>query len=559
PLPVTVDGEEYGVSTVFSWRQSEIHALSAEDTITVPGYMSRFLFRDWSQGGSRMQDYVVPAPLFREVVDSLIANYDYVLSLSVTSQYGHPQGSGWHKALTPVQFSVEDSVIEYSDETFRFLKPSNSAEKDSMLHVFDRWEGMGRLAYSGRDNPATVSLYTTTIENAHWLDKFPLVAVPSDTAMGKVTVMPDDRWHFRDSTAVLRAVPKTGCRFTGWEGAKTDTHLTVSVLMDTSKSLTACFEKIATGSVKVRVVAKPGFTPGLYNEKNWGIIVYDTNWKRGEGQGTTTGTGAESTTMVLSGIPVGDYYVFGSAVLSGALPRFDDPFASPWLNEYYGDAPDTSSATPVKIPIEDTARVTIELDWVTFIAMDTSPKHIPVSVDSIVYTVPTIFSWRQSEIHVLGVDTEYVTIPGDTCIFNSWKQGGSRVQNYTVPPPQFQQVADSLIARFDKSTGVDRKPGPGTQRDLPRAFCLYPNFPNPFNPETELRFDVPERERVRIVVLSMDGKQLAVLADAEYEPGQHRIRWNGSDSAGGKVGSGIYLCVMTAGKTAQVVKMLLLK
>ncbi|HEX9934582.1 MAG TPA: hypothetical protein VGB38_05235, partial [bacterium] len=259
---ITVNSAYFTAPHTFRWKQSDIYKIGVDEWIQPVGQTYRMRFREWRHGGDRMQDYIVPAPKFMQVADSLIARFDYYYQLDVTSIYGHPQGSGWHKAWTPVQFSVEDSVVEYSDDTFRFLKPFDPAAKDSLLHVFDHWEGTGYLAYSGTDNPAIVSLYTATVEKAHWRDKLPLVAISNDTAMGTVTVQPNDRWHFRDSTAVLRAVPKKGCRFIGWEGAKTDTHLTVSVLMDTSKSFIARFEKIETGFLEVQLIAKPGLIPG---------------------------------------------------------------------------------------------------------------------------------------------------------------------------------------------------------------------------------------------------------------------------------------------------------
>ena len=94
---------------------------------------------------------------------------------------------------------------------------------------------------------------------------------------------------------------------------------------------------------------------------------------------------------------------------------------------------------------------------------------------------------------------------------------------------------------------------------LPEKFDLYQNYPNPFNPETKINFNVPSRVRVEILVYNTLGQVVATLADRMYEAGRHRLVWDGTDSDGYRVSSGIYLYKMTAGDMTIARKMLLLK
>jgi len=99
---------------------------------------------------------------------------------------------------------------------------------------------------------------------------------------------------------------------------------------------------------------------------------------------------------------------------------------------------------------------------------------------------------------------------------------------------------------------------------IPGHFALSQNYPNPFNPETEISFALPERSTIRLTVLDMLGREIATLTDGERSAGYHRIRWNGSDANGNKVGSGIYFYRLTAtgesGKQfTKVMKLMLLK
>ncbi len=81
---------------------------------------------------------------------------------------------------------------------------------------------------------------------------------------------------------------------------------------------------------------------------------------------------------------------------------------------------------------------------------------------------------------------------------------------------------------------------------IPQQFALHQNFPNPFNPETTIQFDLPEVGQVEITVYDMNGRHVRQLLSAPMPARTHRLIWNGRDDNDRPVDSGIYLLVLRA-------------
>jgi len=95
--------------------------------------------------------------------------------------------------------------------------------------------------------------------------------------------------------------------------------------------------------------------------------------------------------------------------------------------------------------------------------------------------------------------------------------------------------------------------------DLPDHFELGQNFPNPFNPVTEISFALPEPGHVRLEIFNILGQSIRVLADAELPAGRHRISWDGRDHDGINASSGIYFYRIDYGNLTKTRKMVMLK
>lgn len=98
--------------------------------------------------------------------------------------------------------------------------------------------------------------------------------------------------------------------------------------------------------------------------------------------------------------------------------------------------------------------------------------------------------------------------------------------------------------------------------DLPKAFGLAQNYPNPFNPSTTITYNIPEgsdRVAVKLTVFNLRGQLVKSLVDDFKGPGQYSVNWDGSDSNGQRVASGVYFYRINAGDFRATRKMVILK
>jgi hypothetical protein len=95
---------------------------------------------------------------------------------------------------------------------------------------------------------------------------------------------------------------------------------------------------------------------------------------------------------------------------------------------------------------------------------------------------------------------------------------------------------------------------------IPQTYGLYPNVPNPFNPSTSIRFDVPAGGGVVILrIYDVSGKLIRTLVDGPQTAGQKNFTWNGRDNLGRNAVSGVYFCRMEAPAYRKTMKMILVK
>ena len=90
-------------------------------------------------------------------------------------------------------------------------------------------------------------------------------------------------------------------------------------------------------------------------------------------------------------------------------------------------------------------------------------------------------------------------------------------------------------------------------------FRLGQNYPNPFNPTTTITFELPNSSDVSLVIYNLTGRLIKILTSSRYPAGSHQIQWDGRDTQGNMVASGIYVYRMNAGTYSQSHKMMLLK
>ena len=96
-------------------------------------------------------------------------------------------------------------------------------------------------------------------------------------------------------------------------------------------------------------------------------------------------------------------------------------------------------------------------------------------------------------------------------------------------------------------------------KGIPTEFALHENYPNPFNPTTTLRFDLPDISDVTLTIYNMLGQRVKTFNMNDTPAGFHSIKWNATNDYGDPVGAGVYLYQLRANQYVKTRKMVLLK
>ncbi len=162
-------------------------------------------------------------------------------------------------------------------------------------------------------------------------------------------------------------------------------------------------------------------------------------------------------------------------------------------------------------------------DWYT-------PLMLEVCTDSLDWT----FYQAEIDLQLAGIDSLRIQIWVGGIVFVDMQIDGLEVVKYPL-------LATDSVA------------------PVPAAFYLAPAYPNPFNPSTTLRFDLPQASAVSLVVYDILGREVARLVDGHREPGHHKAQWVGRDKNGRSVPSGIYIARLVTPEYSKSIKMVLLK
>ena len=94
---------------------------------------------------------------------------------------------------------------------------------------------------------------------------------------------------------------------------------------------------------------------------------------------------------------------------------------------------------------------------------------------------------------------------------------------------------------------------------VPSEFVLHDNYPNPFNPTTQIRFDLPVMGDVKLIIYNMLGQKVREYAMSNIAAGYHSITWDATNDFGDPVSAGVYLYQLQTQDVVKTNKMILLK
>lgn len=171
----------------------------------------------------------------------------------------------------------------------------------------------------------------------------------------------------------------------------------------------------------------------------------------------------------------------------------------------------------------------------------------------------TFLRWPNATAAGTRFATKYVSFGTDSarCVFQAYnfndiEEGGERLRFIKNVMTDYFQVPACYYA-----TGVESEPSAGAPA-LPDQ--LFQNAPNPFNPETTIRYSTSEGGRTAIRIYAVSGQLVRTLVDRQDGAGMHAVRWDGRDDSGNKLASGVYFYrLQTSSGITDSKKLLMLK
>ena len=118
----------------------------------------------------------------------------------------------------------------------------------------------------------------------------------------------------------------------------------------------------------------------------------------------------------------------------------------------------------------------------------------------------------------------------------------------TDPSTGISSQAQVHVVEEISAVGISRHP-------VTEVYGIQQNYPNPFSRETWVPYRVSERTRVTIEVYNLVGQKICILADGVHQPGDHRVKWDGTDESGVPVPSGIYIYQISTDRYRKSLKM----
>lgn len=152
-----------------------------------------------------------------------------------------------------------------------------------------------------------------------------------------------------------------------------------------------------------------------------------------------------------------------------------------------------------------------------------------------------------------STETFVAQIPGDDLqgsiyyYFEAYDFDGRRGTSPRAAP----MAVDSFFVNFDTNVHL--------AQTVPASFELRQNYPNPFNASTRISFQIPQQTAVTLQIFDIYGRHVKTLSQGTFSEGTHVVTWDGTNTGGIEVASGVFYCRMQTPFTRHSIKLLYLK
>ena len=160
-----------------------------------------------------------------------------------------------------------------------------------------------------------------------------------------------------------------------------------------------------------------------------------------------------------------------------------------------------------------------------------------------------------------GFGNNWWVVQGSTIVYSS-NNGVNWSNVYTSPHPNYTHITKSKTGSamwaITSSGGISYTPGSvGIKRissEIPENYLLNQNFPNPFNPSTNIKYDLPKNSFVKLVVFDALGREVETLVNEKLNAGSYQVDWNASQYP-----SGVYFYSLITDGFNETKKMIMIK
>jgi len=159
--------------------------------------------------------------------------------------------------------------------------------------------------------------------------------------------------------------------------------------------------------------------------------------------------------------------------------------------------------------------------------------------------------WPPQSEYELGDVVRLSPLPADYYVFASWS---GDIIGSSYPVDLIIDGNKRVTAHFRLINAVEEE-----KQIIPEKFALKQNFPNPFNPETLIRYQLAKPSNVKITIYNLQGQLIYNLVEKMQPAGYYKTRWLAIDNSGNKVPSGVYLYQLKTEHYFDVKKMILMK
>jgi hypothetical protein len=353
--------------------------------------------------------------------------------------------------------------------------------------------------------------------------------------VGSGSISPGNGTYNEGESVTLTAAPDEGWEFVNWTGSINRTSKTVTITMDGDKDITANFQESSSGGEIIAISAAVASSSDDAEQHGDNSVDINSSDLELVNDGSR---GDQIVGMRFNGVDIPQGAAITSAYIQFTVDETDAGSISLTIRGEDTDNALTFSETDNNISARSKTSASVSwspADWGT-VGEAGSAQRTP-DIKSVIQEIVDRNGWDSG-------NSLAIIISGS---------GVRTAESYDGSASS----APKLFVDFSYSSSKETV-GEEPAAVIPEEYSLA-NYPNPFNPSTNIAFTIPRSSMVKITIYDMLGREIAKVVDNYYEAGSYSYRWNAAGAGGNDLPSGMYIARIESGSYVKMIKMLLLK